>query len=74
MTDARILRLNEQLKAFSGILFNLGAATIGAAATRVFLNGAPDWVAILWLFGSGVLIWLGAKLLGLMEVHDDVRE
>ena len=67
MSDASIFRLNEQLKSISGVFFNLGAGTIGAAATRVFLNGNLDLIAGLWLFGAIALIWLGAKLLGLLE-------
>lgn len=67
MPDARILRLNEQLKAVSGVFFNLGAATIGASAARTVLAGHVDWIGISWAFGALVLIWIGARVLTLLE-------
>jgi hypothetical protein len=69
VSDPSIIRLNEQLKGVSSVFFNLGTATIGAAAARFALNGFVDWVGIGWLFGALVLIWLGAKVLGLMEAE-----
>lgn len=69
MSDASIIRLNEQLKGVSSVFFNLGAATVGAAAARFALSGAVDWVGIGWLGGALVLIWLGTKVLTLMEAE-----
>lgn len=69
MTDGSTVRLNEQLKGISSVFFNLGTATIGAAAARFALNGFVDWVGVGWLFGALVLIWLGAKVLILMEAE-----
>ena len=69
MVDARIIRLNEQLKAVSGVFFNLGTATIGAAVARFVLAGTADWIGIGWLVGALVLIWLGSMVLGLMEAE-----
>lgn len=67
MADPRILRLNEQLKGVSGVFFNLGAATVGAAVARTVLASRVDWVGTGWAFGALVLIWIGAKVLTLME-------
>ncbi len=67
MTDARIVRLNEQLKGISSVFFNLGAGTVAAAAARFAGSGGADWIGIGWLVGALVLIWLGAMVLTLME-------
>ena len=67
MSDARIVRLNEQLKGVSGVFFNLGAATVGAFAARIVLTESLDWIGIGWLLGALVLIWIGTMVLTLME-------
>lgn len=67
MSDARPIRLNEQLKGISSAFFNLGAAAIGASAARFVFNGEADWIGIGWIAGALVLIWLGTMVLGLME-------
>lgn len=70
MSDPRIVRLNEQLKAVAGVFFNLSTGTIGAAVARFVLQGAVDWIGIGWLVGALVLIWLGSKVLAMMEAEN----
>lgn len=59
--------MNEKLKGVSSIFFNLGAATIAAAAARTVTAGYVDLPGAGWTVGAFVLIWMGSKLLDLME-------
>jgi len=70
MSDIQARRFNEQVKAITGIGFNLGAALIATTAARVAVKMDIDWVAAIWLFGALILIRLSAMGLTLLESED----
>lgn len=64
--DSYFLRYNERIKGIAGVMNNLGAALLGVSVARITLNDA-DLVALFWLVGSGMLLFGGWAVLGLLE-------
>ena len=61
------LRRNEQIKAFSTITGQFGAALLGAAAVKIYDKMTVDWAAAFWIFAGCVLIWVTMWSLGKLE-------
>jgi hypothetical protein len=66
MTESQILTLNELVKGFSNLAFNLTGGLAAAAAARVWVQGI-DLAGLLWVGGSVLLLSLGSGLLYLLE-------
>jgi hypothetical protein len=66
--DSETLRTNERLKNASGLVGNLGAALLAAAAARWFALGF-DGHALVWLIASGMIMWSGNHVLTLLEAE-----
>lgn len=64
---SEILRSNEQIKALAGVWTNIGTATLGAFAARFIVKDGIDLVGAGWFVGALVSIWVGSKLLTLLE-------
>ncbi|MFL6843388.1 MAG: hypothetical protein ACJ8ER_00725 [Allosphingosinicella sp.] len=63
-----MLRKNEQLKAGSGVVTNLGTALIAATAARWFGIGF-DAVVLIWLVIGLMVIWTGIRALTILEAE-----
>lgn len=66
MTESQILTLNERVKGFSNLFFNLAAGLAAATAARIWVDGV-DLAALLWVAGVTVLLSLASALLYLLE-------
>lgn len=71
MTRAEIIVLNERVKAVSHVFFNLATALAAATATRVYLLGTMDISATTWSMGIVALVFVGWKVLYLLETEPE---
>ncbi len=71
MTESQILILNERVKGFSNLAFNLAAGLAAASAARFWLQGV-DLAGLFWVAGAIVLLLLASGLLYLLE--PEIRE
>lgn len=65
---SRRLQRNEQVKAVSSLMGNVGLALIAAGAGRWFIEGL-DGHATLWLLDGCVIIGAGVMLLTQLEAE-----
>jgi hypothetical protein len=65
---SEVLQRNEQIKAASSLMGNAGLALAAAGAGRWFFEGL-DENALLWLLSGPGVIWIGVKLLTLLEAE-----
>ena len=70
MADPTNLRANERFNAMSGASIQLGTALFAAAVVKVYVDQAFTWEAGGWSSIAAMLIWLGWKLLGLLETEN----
>jgi hypothetical protein len=68
MSRSRRLQRNEQLKAASSLIGNVGLALMAAGAGRWFIEGF-DAHAMLWLLDGCVIISAGMMLLTQLEAE-----
>jgi hypothetical protein len=66
--DAATLRANEQLKAASAVIANLGTALVAAAFARWFAFGV-DPLAPVWLVVGGMIMWGGIPMLNDLQTE-----
>jgi hypothetical protein len=71
MTESQMLTLNERVKGFSNLAFNLSAGLAAATAARVWVKGI-DLAALVWVAGAIALLSLASGLLYLLEA--EIRE
>ncbi|MES2444816.1 MAG: hypothetical protein V4574_18490 [Pseudomonadota bacterium] len=67
MSDPSIIQANERLKGLANLLFNLGAALLGAVAVRLYGLMTIDVSIALWSILSATLIWMAYMVLGLLQ-------
>jgi hypothetical protein len=66
---SEVLQRNEQIKALSTLGMNFGSALAAAGAARWFFQGLDDPV-LLWLLAGTGIIWVGVRVLSLLEAED----
>lgn len=64
---SKIIQANERIKGISGVLHNLGTGTFGAFGARFIVKDGIDLVGSGWLVAAFLFIWVGSKLLTLLE-------
>jgi len=67
MADVTVIRFNERIKAFTGQMYNLGAALFAAAIVKGYGDGGFSWAFGLWLVGSIAIILGAHAILGLLQ-------
>ncbi len=62
-----IMAANERWKSISRTLFTVGSALDGAAIVKGYNVNWVDWEVALWFLGGIALMFLGWKMLGMLE-------
>ena len=62
-----VTRRNKRVEQISSVFSNLGTALVAATAVRLFDQVKFDLTLLLWSVTAAFLIWLGTKLLDLLE-------
>ena len=70
MSDPDIVRSNARANAASSFCLNLGSGLVAADAYRLFVQAIGDLTTALWTFGAALLIFLGFKVLDLLEADE----
>lgn len=70
MSEPAVLRANERYKAVANALWTLGTALFAAGVVRGYQDRAVSIEILGWFFTASVLIWLGWKVLGLLETEN----